>query len=291
MLGEAVDGVDVAVDLEPARDLSSPPSSRSIVPSTLSAVSSAAATASATVTSRPTLPSWLPQPSPWSGRAPRRRRRSRSGRAGCRSAARRAGSPAPAGSSRPRSASRSDDRRTRATLPALASDWFSVARVAHGARDVGLRLRDRPRRRGRRHGARQPPGSRRARRDHAGVLLPRRPRRLPAQPAPQGAPARPRRVLLPARPPLYDGLRIQPRVNPEALEHDVLAETCAAAADARPRRRRLDGLPPRRPARRAPRLRHAQRVRRPRTRPTSARPTRTCAPTCARSSPTSRATR
>ena len=47
MLGEAVDRVDVAVDLEPARDLSRPPSSRSIVPSTLSAVSSAAATASA----------------------------------------------------------------------------------------------------------------------------------------------------------------------------------------------------------------------------------------------------
>ena len=37
--------------------------------------------------------------------------------------------------------------------------------------------------------------------------------------------------LFPPDPALYDGLRIQPRVGPAALEHDVLGETCTRAAE------------------------------------------------------------
>ena len=102
------------------------------------------------------------------------------------------------GISSPRSASCSCD--ASAHQDGNANDPLALARDDRRARDLGVRVRERPRRRGRRHGAREPPGARRPRRDHARVLVPRAARRLPAQPAPQGAAAAARRAVLPARP-------------------------------------------------------------------------------------------
>ena len=69
---------------------------------------------------------------------------------------------------------------------------------------------------------------------------------------------------------LYEGLRIQPRVDPLARERDVLAETCRAAAERGHARRRVDDLPARRPARRVSGLRHRATPSATATRPTSA---------------------
>ena len=69
----------------------------------------------------------------------------------------------------------------------------------------------------------------RPRRDHARVLVPRAARRLPAQPAPEGAAAR-RAARSTSRPTSRSTGAIQPRVDAEAAERDVLAETCRAAA-------------------------------------------------------------
>ena len=191
------------------------------------------------------------------------------------------------GISSPRSASRS------ATPPLThggnANDALALARDDRRARDLGLRVRERPRRRGRRHGAREPPGARRPRRDHARVLVPRAARRLPAQPAPEGAAAR-RAARCTSRPTSRSTAAIQPRVDAEAPERDVLAETCRAAAA---RGMRVDAwtifLHADR-AGRAPGLRHRQRLRRPLPgRPLPGEPRRR-ARTRARSSPTSAAT-
>jgi len=69
-------------------------------------------------------------------------------------------------------------------------------------------------------------------------------------------------LLYPPDRALYEGLRIESRVDAAALEHDVLAETRRAAA-ARGLAVRVDGLSACRPPRRAPRLRHGERLRRP----------------------------
>ena len=66
----------------------------------------------------------------------------------------------------------------------------------------------------------------------------------------------------PPDPALYEGLRIQPRVNARARERRARRDL-PAGGGARPRRPRLDGVPPLRPPGRVPRLHDRERLRRP----------------------------